>query len=343
MNSQLPDILCELTGARAVVRVAQIQSLWSGYGAILRCELVGHAPVIVKHVQLGKNGGHAHPRGWNSDLSHQRKLRSYRVESQWYAHWARRCDERCRVPRCIASTEIDGDTLFVLEDLDDAGYPGRRRDLPVAQMEICLRWLAWFHATFIGAEPTGLWPQGTYWHLATRPDELEALDDQRLKAAAERIDRCLREGPYQTIVHGDAKLANFCFSASGDDVAAVDFQYVGGGCGMQDVAYFISSCLDEEQCERHEERLLASYFRSLGEALIGLERDVDPAAVERSWRALYPVAWADFYRFLKGWSPGHWKMHRYSERLTQEVLAQLSSQAERSLESNHPRARSALG
>ena len=47
---------------------------------------------------------------------------------------------------------------------------------------------------------------------------------------------------------------------------------------------------------------------------------VDFAALEQDWRALYPVAWTDFYRFLQGWSPGHWKLHRYSERLAREVL-----------------------
>jgi len=38
---------------------------------------------------------------------------------------------------------------------------------------------------------------------------------------------------------------------------------------------------------------------------------------------LYSVAWTDFYRFLKGWSPGHWKIHSYSERLAHEVVSQL--------------------
>jgi len=38
---------------------------------------------------------------------------------------------------------------------------------------------------------------------------------------------------------------------------------------------------------------------------------------------LYRVAWADFHRFLKGWSPGHWKLTGYSERVVREVLQQL--------------------
>ncbi len=86
------------------------------------------------------------------------------------------------------------------------------------------------------------------------------MEDVELKQAAIRIDQILRASPYQTFVHGDAKLANFCFSSDGLQVAAVDFQYVGGGCGIKDVAYFISSCLHEEDCERYEDELLAWYF-----------------------------------------------------------------------------------
>ena len=50
---------------------------------------------------------------------------------------------------------------------------------------------------------------------------------------------------------------------------------------------------------------------------------IDIDALESGWRALYPVAWTDFHRFIKGWSPGHWKIHSYSERLAREVVAEL--------------------
>ena len=47
--------------------------------------------------------------------------------------------------------------------------------------------------------------------------------------------------------------------------------------------------------------------------------------LEEEWRALYPVAWADFHRFLKGWSPGHWKINSYSEKICNEVLKKINN------------------
>jgi hypothetical protein len=45
--------------------------------------------------------------------------------------------------------------------------------------------------------------------------------------------------------------------------------------------------------------------------------------MEEEWRSLYPYAWTDFHRFLKGWSPGHWKINSYSERMAKQVILQL--------------------
>mgnify|MGYP000093138504 CR=1 FL=1 len=92
------------------------------------------------------------------------------------------------------------------------------------------------------------------------------MTDDELRAAAPVLDARLNDCTFRTFVHGDAKVANFCFSDDGR-VAAVDFQYVGGGCGMKDVAYFIGSCLDESECERREASLLDAYFSALKEAL----------------------------------------------------------------------------
>jgi thiamine kinase-like enzyme len=146
---------------------------------------------------------------------------------------------------------------------------------------------------------------------------LDVLEDQGLKEAAPAIAEKLNSCEYKTFVHGDAKLANFCFAPNGQ-VAGVDFQYVGGGCGMKDLAYFVGSCMREKECEKLEHQILDTYFEYLQRELP--ERN---EALEREWRSLYRVAWADFHRFLKGWSPGHWKINSYSERVTAEVIARL--------------------
>jgi len=108
------------------------------------------------------------------------------------------------------------------------------------EVKACLKWLACFHGKFLNVEPKGLWQIGTYWHLATRPDEynrIDGINHLELKDKAFEIDDKLNSCTHQTIVHGDAKLANFCFAKGSDSVAALDFQYVGGGCGMKDVEW----------------------------------------------------------------------------------------------------------
>ena len=320
------SIIQQATDASDVREQGIIQSLWSGYGSIKRYELAGHSTpsVIVKHVQLPEGGNH--PRGWNTDISHQRKLKSYTVETQWYKDYAELCSSFCKVPQCLAIEKAGDEVIIIMEDLDAAGFEGRVTSVTDVEVQACLSWLAYFHATFLQKEPNGLWDIGTYWHLETRPDELKALEDQALKHAASSIDSKLNTATFKTFVHGDAKLANFCFSPSGNPVAAVDFQYVGGGCGMKDVAYFLGSCLYEEECESQETTLLDFYFQKLREAIQGMNYNIDIDALEMEWRSLYPFAWADFHRFLKGWSPGHWKINSYSERMVRQVIETLENE-----------------
>ena len=323
MNNHFQNIIRKATGAEEIFEIEMIQSLWSGYGKILRYGLKGCSigSVVVKHVKLPESG--RHPRGWNTDISHQRKLKSYQVETSFYEKWSSKCNADCPIPKCLAVESKGNETLMVLEDLDASGYPLRVSSVSQNEISACISWLANFHAVYLHENPQGLWETGTYWHLETRPDELQVLDDHRLKNAAEAIDGKLKSSAFQTFVHGDAKLANFCFSKDGKKVAAVDFQYIGGGCGMKDLAYFIGSCLNESECERLETNLLDLYFENLKKALKKLNSSIDFHALEKDWRSLYHTAWTDFHRFLKGWSPGHWKINTYSERVSEEVLKEL--------------------
>ena len=323
LSPHFQEKILSATGSSMFEVVEVIQELWSGYGQILRLRLDGDSEVVVKHIRMAATANH--PRGWNSDLSHQRKLKSYQVETAWYRHWSERCGPKTRIPELLGFDQHNGEILLILEDLDGSGFSSRLTPNATsdAAIKACIDWLANFHASFMGEEPTHLWKTGTYWHLATRSEELASLGDIELKKAAPTLDQILTNTAHQTLVHGDAKLANFCFSKSGKDVAAVDFQYVGGGCGMKDLAYFIGSCLDESSCEKRESEFLDQYFVTLCFNISMNRPDLDPKAIETEWRELYPVAWTDFHRFLKGWSPDHWKINSYSERLTREVVASL--------------------
>lgn len=315
MNKHFQSIVLRSTNASSLIEKETIQELWSGYGEIKRVGLIGADidSVIVKHVQLQSSNNH--PRGWNTDIGHQRKVKSYHVETNWYENYSAHC--KACLPHCYAVEHHEDEVFMVMEDLDAVGYPNRKWSLNWDEIEACLKWLAQFHASFLGKNPDGLWDIGTYWHLDTRPNELEVLKDQKLKKAAPLIDQKLNSCTYKTFVHGDAKLANFCFGDDGQ-VAAVDFQYVGGGCGMKDVAYFIGSVLNERESERLENQILDTYFDILQNEL-----DDKNEELETEWRSMYRVAWADFHRFLEGWSPGHWKINSYSERVTKEVINNL--------------------
>lgn len=319
--SSINNLVLQVTGAIAINETSHVQTLWSGYGEIRRYYLDGgkFSSVIVKHIQLPEKTNH--PRGWNTSLSHQRKLKSYQVECNWYQKYAPQSKNGCRLPECYHILQGENEVILVMEDLDASGF-NRRLDpssVNLNDVKNCLSWLASFHATYFQVDPEGLWETGTYWHLDTRPDEFDQMQNLPLKGVAYKIDSTLNQSKHQTLLHGDAKLANFCFGKAGD-VAAVDFQYVGRGCGMKDVAYLISSCFDEEECERYEEELLNHYFSQLK---LSMDNSLDFQSVMTEWKSLYKYAWADFYRFLDGWSPGHWKMHDYSKRITQKVIDEL--------------------
>ncbi|MFA0611063.1 phosphotransferase [Vibrio sp. 10N.222.49.B4] len=336
--------------------VQVIQSLWGGYGELVRLVFSKERrssfnSVIVKHVALPDKA--EHPKGWNTKLSHQRKVHSYQVETAWYQSFTQQWDERCPVPVGLQCELQEHEWLIVMQDLAEIGFPltsqfdvlAASDDLATKytqsecashytstekkQRDACLKWLANFHAKHINVDQehsASLWQVGTYWHLDTRPDELNALADLSLKSQAQHIDNLLRTCPYQTLVHGDAKLANFCFDLKSERAAAVDFQYVGRGCAMKDVALFMSSAVRPQDCAQLEHDILEAYFRYLKEALTHYQPQLSSEDVEAAWRPMFYVAWADFQRFVKGWSPEHWKINPYTEQLTMRVLNQLDEQ-----------------
>jgi len=309
-----------------------LQELWSGYGEITRYySPIRAATVIVKSVSPPQKV--THPRGWHSRVGHQRKLSSYIIEANFYQSYAHLCPQACYVPKFIAFSKQQaseaGQTL-VMEDLQQLGFADKESVLSLSDIKAVIRWLAHFHARFIDQPADDLWPVGTYWHLKTREDEFNNMEEGPLKKAAHFIDSKLNNARYQTIVHGDAKVANFCFSDLETSntteldnnltntltnkisrVAAVDFQYVGKGVGVKDLAYFLGSCLTDDDLTRLHHELLDHYFKVLGLACNEYQPDINISELEKEWRNLYSFVNADFHRFLQGWSPEHQKINGY--------------------------------
>lgn len=311
-------LISDKIGADSIEVVEEVQALWSGYGMIYRVQVHGGScnSLIVKHIKSVETG--VHPRGWNTSISHQRKLKSYQVERYWYENYTGN-NEAFKTPSLIAAFDFNEEQFIVLEDLNDAGFRLRKQELQLEELLPCVEWLAKFHGSLMGVDPKGLWKVGTYWHLETRPDEWSQMDESELKGKAHKIDEVLSGCKFQTIVHGDAKVANFCFNEKGE-VAGLDFQYIGGGCGMKDLIYLMGSCLSEENCFQYDETVLKYYFSELQKSAGVKLNELEFRGLEKEWRRMYSYAWADFSRFLLGWMPSHKKLNKYSQEMVEQVL-----------------------
>ena len=341
MNPSVCRRVLTATKSEVITGTEVIQPLWNHYGLLSRIFLEGgsYSSVILKHIQIPSHG--QHPKGFATGLSQQRKLRSYQVEQVWYQHYNQKllttplhpslAAPICRTPQCIDTFHIDDEIFLLLEDLTTCGFVPQSSLTTWGQVESVLEWLAHFHAHFLHCQESegdnalraeGLWETGSYWHLATRPDEWSKIRGSTLHWVAPLIDSRLSSTSFQTIIHGDAKLANFCFHDTELAVAAVDFQYVGRGCGMRDLAYFVGSIFGETESERYETMILDHYFSYLRTSLEGSHHDQTMMIqrIEEEWRELYPVCWADFQRFLLGWSPQHYKHNSYTNTTTAKVI-----------------------
>ena len=63
------------------------------------------------------------------------------------------------------------------------------------------------------------------------------------------------------------------------------------------------------------------YFFTLSEALEEYHPNTNSKELEEEWRSMYPMAWADFHRFLMGWMPTHQKLTEYSKKQVELALS----------------------
>lgn len=282
------------------VHCRSIARLWAGMGHVYELTAAG-VTIIAKRVQLPASCG---------GIGDERKRASYHVEASFYANGiaSQLAAAGCALPLPLHVSREP--TIFItMTQLE-----GRRGGLDAAETRAALEWLARLHATFWGhtradaAVGIGLQPQGTYWYLDTRPDELESMPTRgwegRLRLAAGAIDARLKAERYQTIVHGDAKDANMLFSAGGGGggegvrVAMYDFQYCGKASPAKDLAYLLTCASSGGLSEDGE--ALRYYLDRLAQAL---PQGETPPAFADMYDALI-LSYADLGRWMSGW--GWW-------------------------------------
>ncbi|TID27978.1 hypothetical protein E6O75_ATG00745 [Venturia nashicola] len=193
----------------------------------------------------------------------------------------------------------------------------------------------------------GVWLNGGYTYLATRRDEFDDLcfsgsewaaalctranDVKDGPSIAEIVAKSLspsadgsKEGPisdYETLIHGDVKSENLFTTTNGDRVAFYDFQYVGLGLGVCDLAKLFTCSVPERMIESPasksmgmgpgEEKLLKRYRDKLTQAS---GKDYKWDVLVKHWeRAL-----VDWLRFQASW--GFWGNTAWLEARVRHIL-----------------------
>tara|TARA_B100001063_G_scaffold225295_1_gene233988 strand:+ start:1593 stop:2549 length:957 start_codon:yes stop_codon:yes gene_type:complete len=285
-----------------------LTSLWSGCGSIVECRL-DNVPCVIKAIKIPNHINH--PKIKQSKFALKRKQQSYHVEYHFYKLYSHHLPKTAKSIACVNAINCGDEYALVFKNFTQFGFT----QAISLHIKPILKWLAHFHAFNLNKQHDELWGQGCYWHLNTRPDEFNALmsntnNEFDIKVVAKKLAYQLKHAKYKTLIHGDAKLANFAVN-SNNEIRGYDFQYTGAGVGIVDVMYFMTSCFSCEELYVHAENELAYYFDELEHALALHQPDIPVHAVTNEWKALWSAAWADFYRFLAGWSPEHYKINSY--------------------------------
>lgn len=193
---------------------------------------------------------------------------------------------------------------------------------------------------------TKLWLNGGYTYLATRLKEYAALaEDQYSEWAA----LCVPTTPggqsiaelaadfltprgreYETLIHGDVKSQNLFTTKCGREVAFYDFQYVGLGLGVCDLAKLFTCSVpldlltDYEngipstlRMDKGEQKLLKSYHSKLLNGFVdphGRRLTYDWDEFVRHWE----TALVDWLRFQASW--GFWGNTEWLEARVRWIL-----------------------
>jgi hypothetical protein len=191
-----------------------------------------------------------------------------------------------------------------------------------------------------------VWLNGGYTYLATRRSEYQSLvhdaDSEWSEALTQPVSNhnqsiaelvatflapsTSTDTPitrYQTLIHGDVKSENLFTNTPGDQVAFYDFQYVGLGLGVCDLAKFFTCSVPLEMLvpseyvpdvlvmDEGERELLERYWRNLKK--VG-GKEYEWGIFVRHWE----TALVDWLRFQASW--GFWGNTEWLEARVRSIL-----------------------
>ena len=238
----------------------------------------------------------------------------------------------------LNSTQVHGalDWLAAFHGNSMGSIPGSLEDYALPPLEESSK------RKSTGKGGSRLWLNGGYTYLATRQKEYASLAEDTGEEWTEAM--CSRESesslsvaeksalfltpcgrPFESYIHGDVKSENLFTTTKGDRVAFFDFQYVGLGLGVCDLAklFTCSVPLDmlvetDEPLPDHlpmhdgEARLLKRYRARL---LRNKEDQYDWETFRRHWE----TALVDWCRFQASW--GFWGNTEWLEARVRSILS----------------------
>lgn len=266
-TARITDLACHRVGNGLVADCYRFDLTYGGFEPGVPASVIGKFPASDP---ASRKSGSEH-------FLYQREVNFYRVLAPTTA---------IHTPRAHVA-EIDpatDDFTLILADLAPARQGDQLAGCSLADAATAMAQAAALHAPRWGDASL----DRLDW-LAIRPARLNALVDAALPRIIglfrDRYDGLLAPGHFalverlpaaivamrkdrsapRTIVHGDFRLDNIMFDVSGGTapMATLDWQTVGVGAGLTDVAYFLSAALDPADRRRHEDDLVHVYHDAL--------------------------------------------------------------------------------
>ena len=204
-------------------------------------------------------------------------VRNYELEVSWYRDLSAETPVNC--PHCYHA-EIDENGVDFALLLDDRAPASQGDQLSGADLQSCkaaISEMANLHAAHWNSESLQQYEWLAY-GAANKElvrNMLPALYGGFSERYADRLDQDILQmgtqlvanidayldwkGTAQAIVHGDFRLDNLLFSANGN-VCVVDWQTVGIGCPLADLAYFIGTSIADPQIRKAREKELFAHY-----------------------------------------------------------------------------------